>query len=413
MYNATKHQQEILDNIFETFKGCNRILLKGCAGTGKTFLINLLTQRYLTYLAEIKNYGNILLTAPTNKAVSVLQEKSTINNYSVKFQTIHKVLSIKRVINEKTGEISFKRSVGRKDPLERCRFLIIDESSMLDSNLLDYILELNIKVLFVGDYRQLNPVDEKESPVFKLDIPTFELVEIIRQGENNPIIDLSYNLSKLSLGIDNYIEEKGYYFSSDFEHILKLALENPLKNRVLAWTNIAVNSFNKIARERLYGENPNKIEVGEYLILSEPYENMWTNFELKVEKLSMTNKKLYITRDWIVDINCYVINKDILAVHESSEKEFNKTLREIKKKCNEGVLSWKVYLATFETFIRFSYMYAITVHKSQGSTYDTAILNYKNMCYNPNKAERKRLLYTAITRASNTVVIYQPYLSQI
>lgn len=409
---ATQSQQSILEDILNTFETEDKILLKGCAGTGKTFLINLITQQYLKNLLEKRIYGDILLTAPTNKAVSVLKDKSTTNHYYLRFQTIHKALSIKRFIDEKTGKIFFKRSLGKKDPLEKCRLLVIDESSMLDSVLLQYILELKMKVLFVGDYRQLNPVDENDSPVFNLKIPTFELTEVIRQKEDNPIIDLSYNLVKLSLQTDDYTEKGGYYFTSDFEHILQLSLENPLKNRVLAWTNRCVDSFNMKARKRLYGENPGKIELGEHLILSEPYKEMWTNFELKVKTLFVQHKKLYINEDWIVSVTCYVINGEFLAVHESSEKDWTKLLREVKKKCTTGELKWKTYLALTETFIRFSYMYAITVHKSQGSTYDVAILNYKDMCYNLNKTERKRLLYTAITRASKTVIIYQPYLNK-
>ena len=401
----TQHQKEVLDGIFDAFKTNNTVLLKGCAGTGKTFLVNLFTNKYNTEVLQNRGRKKIFLTAPTNKAVFVLKSKATKPSYNIFYQTIHKTLSIKRFIDD-NGEIFFKRSLGKRDPLENCVLLVIDESSMLDSFLLQSVLELNIKVLFVGDYRQLNPVGEEDSPVFNLDIPTFELVEIVRQGEKNPIIDLSYNLYRLKTGLGNMLGDKGYYFSNDFQEIINLALQDPLKNRVLAWTNVAVNSFNKIVREKLYGTNASKIELGEYIVLTEPYDDMWTNFEIKVESLKVETKDFQITPTWKVKFTYYVINNDILAIHEDSEKDFTKTLREVKKMCKDKKLNWKVYLGLFETFIRFSYLYAITVHKSQGSTYETAIINYKDMCLNSNKKERDRLLYTAITRASDRVLIY-------
>ena len=52
------------------------------------------------------------------------------------------------------------------------------------------------------------------------------------------------------------------------------------------------------------------------------------------------------------------------------------------------------------------YGFSLTSHKSQGSTYKQAIINIKNIEMNPNKKEKKRLLYTAITRASDLVILY-------
>ena len=44
--------------------------------------------------------------------------------------------------------------------------------------------------------------------------------------------------------------------------------------------------------------------------------------------------------------------------------------------------------------------------RMQGSTYKQAIINIKNIEMNPNKKEKKRLLYTAVTRASDLVILY-------
>ena len=55
-----------------------------------------------------------------------------------------------------------------------------------------------------------------------------------------------------------------------------------------------------------------------------------------------------------------------------------------------------------------SYSYAMTVHKSQGSTYKAVVINKNDLNFNRDKYENKRLWYTAITRAAKKVIIYTP-----
>lgn len=48
-----------------------------------------------------------------------------------------------------------------------------------------------------------------------------------------------------------------------------------------------------------------------------------------------------------------------------------------------------------------------SIKVQQGSTYKQAIVNIKNLGLNKNKTERERLLYTAVTRASNLLILYK------
>jgi len=48
----------------------------------------------------------------------------------------------------------------------------------------------------------------------------------------------------------------------------------------------------------------------------------------------------------------------------------------------------------------------MTVHKSQASTYHTVILDVKDAMKDRDTKERQRLLYTAVTRASNNLILY-------
>jgi hypothetical protein len=57
-----------------------------------------------------------------------------------------------------------------------------------------YLADYPFPIIFIGDNKQLNPVGEQVSPVFVQGYPKVELTEIIRQGEGNPIIELSRDL---------------------------------------------------------------------------------------------------------------------------------------------------------------------------------------------------------------------------
>ena len=52
------------------------------------------------------------------------------------------------------------------------------------------------------------------------------------------------------------------------------------------------------------------------------------------------------------------------------------------------------------------YGYALTIHKSQGSTYDDVYIEYANILSNTRENEKLKLLYTAITRSSNKLHIF-------
>lgn len=210
----TNHQNQKLQEIINAIKqGHKRIVLKGSAGTGKTFLSNSLIDEYRN---TVKKWGIIYVTAPTHKALSVLRDKIDTKGKSfIEFQTIHSALQLQRKIDRVTGKQSFikKKFNPKYPPFKGASLIIIDESSMLSTEfvgnddldetkrIIGYLNESNLSqvpIIFIGDSKQLNPVGEEDSPVFlKKDYFTVEIKEIIRQGAGNPIISLSYNLDKI------------------------------------------------------------------------------------------------------------------------------------------------------------------------------------------------------------------------
>lgn len=428
MIKLTESQTQILNQSLEILGKNNKLIITGKAGTGKTTLVKFLIFE-LTNSLRSRNSVKSVCSAPTNKAVKVLRDKiGNIENNS--FLTIHSALNLKRVIDSKDGSISFKPDFySNRDPLKDIDILIIDEASMINTEILNAVINKSrecrrMKIIFIGDEAQLPPVGEESSPVFHSGFPCLELTEIIRQGEGNPIINLSRDFSILKRRKDDRRILGGYIFSNDKSSVIStLAHVNGSDTlKYLSWTNQDVDDINKKVREEIYG-TPAKIELGESLVFNTPYENFFTNDEVKVSSLEIRNGLFTAYRKNNLQYNVsnmdvnpylentknlkyYVINDIIRIIHEDSEKDFEAMKKDMRKRCLEKIVDWKEFYAFIEKFADVKYNHAITVHKSQGSTYDKVIINIKNCMLNKDINERDKLLYTAITRASNLVILY-------
>lgn len=402
----TEHQNEKLNNILFLLKSSNVIKIRGSAGVGKTTLVNEL-------IKNIDTNKLIYCSAPTNKAVAVLQSKVTpLKN--IEFITIHSALKMKRVIDFKTGDISFKSTTNNElTILKDVDVLIIDEASMLNSYLLEIIENntRNRKVIYIFDEKQLNPVNEDISPIVLKNYPEVVLTEIVRQQANNPIIELSNELNKINELQEKTNDTGGFVYTYDEQKIIQQLSNvngtNELK--YLAYTNKEVDDMNKKVRTHLY-QTPDKIELYETLIFNSPYKEIYyTNQEIKVNNLQLVSKKFYYkerTTLYNVELKCYLINDSIYTVHEESDFYYNHIIKDLLNKCKKGYANWKDYYDFIENFADLKYNHAISVHKSQGSSYEKVIINIKDININRNNAEKQRLLYTAVTRASNLVILY-------
>lgn len=427
----TPHQQEKFDEVVALLrKGHTRIILQGSAGVGKTYLVGELVKYFKKDYTINPNYNNgvVFVTAPTNKALAVLMGKVNAN---VQFSTIHSALKLRRYVNPKTGQVTFTKGFSRQDDFRQAKLVVIDETSMLntaieggydkDNNYLrGYLDDYNFPIIYIGDDKQINPVGEPFSPVFHKGYPVVELTEIIRQGNGNPIIELSRDIDMLFFKTPNVIDGKGYIYNNNKSDLIdSLAEVNGTDEmKYLAFTNVDIDDMNKLVRERRYGK-PKKIEVGETIVFNSPYESFYTNKEEKVNHVEVITQEMPVPkqntkfdRDGkpvngtdFIKMKFYRINGAVNVVHEDSEVVFKKVVDSLKYNCSKLGWDWRGKFFFEELFADIKYNHAITVHKSQGSTYKTSIINIGNIMFNKNAEERQRLLYTAITRASDLIIL--------
>lgn len=436
-------------------------VIKGWAGTGKTYCVGLFVRYALEIVYPNKGWYKISVTGPTNKSVRVIKKTSGIRSNRVTFQTIHKLLGLKEKITL-DGRQEFIADGDFKPGIASTKLLIIDEVSMLNDDLFQKVLQYrgNIKIVCMGDPAQIPPVGRPDCIPFRdelLDeyrIKTIELKKIMRQKVGNSIIDSSV-LIRNGLGnpanqIDpvNRINESGEgieFLNLNLDEVRRgfsLLLEKYFKTKkfsnnseyvkVIAWRNKTVSSMNNLVRSVIYGEESkkSKILIGEKLIANTPIIQdgtivLNTNDEFNVVdylvkkecvSLMLSNNpdddpeefelKYYDAKVSYINDSDEKIQMDIEILHEDSEGEFLRISNLLKKSAIEkkgADKSWILYYNFLRKYADVSYSYSITIHKAQGSTYDTVFLLEDDINVNRDIVERNRIKYTGYTRASRKV----------
>lgn len=486
--------------------------LYGYAGTGKTTLVvNLVLS-----LMSLNYVKNIVITAPTNKALDVLRSKFeplrkklieefgdrhlTNNNSidddtkyqllkaynehlktSITFTTLHRLLNYSVCMNEDGIEDFCMRKM---PVLKDYDIVIIDECSMISTMLFKNIAKHakpTTKILFTGDPAQLPPVNEDMSCVYDNVNHSFTLTDIMRNK--------NVSVTKVTLYARDWISNelplkrvKGNYVTHtyDFNEWISSALEY-FKNEdestvILSWTNKQCDEYNNIIRTELYKdeiETLTRIMHGERMILKRPLRIsntciLHTSLQIQVfdplpisvnvrpflygsnsdkqHKIdySMMNEihssnikdiiRTYLNK-FTTTLLCtsitivyqsknYVINT--LNDGEQSKIDFNrKNIIEAIKQCKtylkrNGVNDLKHFNSTIviplwasfsdlyiSKFADLTYAYAVTIHREQGSQKDNVFVDFKDIKLNKRDKEMKRCYYTALTRSSNTIHIYE------
>jgi|688.fasta_scaffold255752_1 exodeoxyribonuclease-5 len=445
----------------------NVYVLKGWAGTGKTYCVSVLVRYVLEVVHPTHNWYRIAVTGPTNKSVRVIKKTSGLKNPRVTFQTIHKLLGLTERIT-KDGLQEFVNQGDFEPKIKTVKLLIIDEVSMLNDDLFQSIIKYRdrIKIICMGDPAQIPPVGRIDCIPFREElaeeyrIKTLSLKQIMRQKKDNAIIESSVairsdlsrpknpvepitNLNEKGEGIE-FLNLNTPEIRKGFSEILRRYFvtdefkKDPEYAKVIAWRNKTVATMNDVIRKVIYGDEAlgSKILVGEKLIANNPVIQsesivLNTNDEFSVESFTISSDNLRyhvsdhpdaepfpITLKYYETVVSYLDDEDetirvnIQILHEDSEEDFKKLANMLKSRAIEKKgkdKSWLVYYNFLRKYADVNYAYCTSAHKSQGSTYNTTFVLEDDIDMNWDIVERNRIKYTSYTRSSRKLYVLKRF----
>lgn len=406
-------------------------VISGKAGTGKTSIVG----EILSHLPSDK-YRNVIVTALSNKATSVLGDK-TSHISGVTSGSLAKILGKKE--DPETGKwVKADTKFGEFPPAYSADLIVVDEASMINEDQLEDLKDVGVPIIFLGDIGQLAPIRENDnkgvSPVFKGAIGESKLTERVRQGEQSPILPFAdyfwENSQAKNPVVDpaknrkDVVSEKGSLVFGDSSLVketlplYRKAISEGLPNliKTVAYRRNTVNSVNKFIRENVLDNAETPFQKGELLIFNDPFlfhdgkvavdnsteVQIQTSEEDGVDKLGL--------RIFNLKVRYNKSNLYMKAVHPEDLPKYRQAISNafVVARQLSGEARKKAFREAFDLKAKYpnlDYGYAITSHKSQGSTYNTVIVheNDINSVGPIDIKEKSRSIYTAITRASQTV----------
>ncbi len=417
-------------------------VLKGYAGTGKTYLIS----KVVKNLWKIKKH--VILLAPTGRSAKVLSSYCNKEAY-----TIHR--EIYYVKNNLSGNIDFSLKINK----HKNTIFIVDEASMITTvkknetglfsdSLLDNIIKyvysgFKCSLLIIGDLAQLPPIFSEKSlslnekflnENYSLKVFSSELTDVVRQKENSGILSLATYLRNLIE--KDFIDELEINLSSyndinlieDGDQLINLLQDSYdefglQETAVIVRSNKRSNIYNKNIREKILC-NENIISVGDLLMVLKNNYHWLSNNQvgfiangdiIKIEEI-LNIKKLYgfrfaevrVTMIDYPNLNSFetVLILDSIEINSASldYKVINKLYKEVLKDYIEIKTKYKRHLAVkknkYFNALQVKFAYSFTCHKSQGGQWGSIFVE---MPFLPNGYNKDflRWFYTAVTRAKN------------
>jgi exodeoxyribonuclease-5 len=341
--------------------------LFGYAGTGKTTLAKELAK-------SVK--GTVLYATFTGKAALVLRKKGCDDA-----STIHSLI-YKVEVNERTGDAEFE--LNPESSLATAKLLVVDEVSMVGEELAQDLLSFGTRVLVLGDPAQLPPV--KDEGFFINAQPDAMLTEVHRQAQDNPIIRMSMDIR------EGRRLQPGRYGSSlvarsadlGRDRLGELVIE---ADQLLCGLNRTRTSFNQRIRSmkglRGASQSWHPTEGDRLICLRNKRDKHLFNGSLwDVSQVVDLGGRL------TMEVTSLDEKRDPVSI-EVFEQFFNGT---------EQKLDWREKRGTEE----FTFGWAITCHKSQGSQWDNVIVFDESGSF---RESRANWLYTAVTRAAECVTV--------
>lgn len=365
-------------------------VISGYAGSGKSTLV-----RFIIDALDVEE-DKVCYCAFTGKAAEILRKKGNKN-----VCTLHKLL-FEHIPRAAGGFIRIPKTNIPYD------IVVVDEVSMAPKTLMDLLFSHNVYVICLGDPGQLPPIDKNEDNML-LNCPHIFLDEIMRQAQESEIIQLTM---KIRNG-----ESIDYYNGKE----VKIIPYSQLNTGVLRWgdqiltaTNVKRQAINSQMRQLL--NYPNHPVDGDKMIC---LRNYWEDFSVNGNPLingtiGVLKNSFQTWREIPRFVKSNIKKFDVLVgdlvVPETNDvypmTEMDRQMIITEEKCCGWQLSYRLgkLRPKYGDIVpkEFTYAYAITIWKAQGSEWDKVVVLEENFPYD--KETHARAMYTAATRASQKLV---------
>ena len=448
-YKPTLEQEKVVKNLAD-FLFCRQaeslFLLKGYAGTGKTSLLGALVKT----LRQLEQ--KCVLLAPTGRAAKVFSRYAGCSAY-----TVHKKIYRQRSFSNETDNFSVN------DNLHQHTLFIVDEASMIANDglsgsmfgtgrLLDDLVQYvysgqGCRLMLIGDTAQLPPVGEEESPALSADmlkgygLEVYEsmLTEVVRQLQDSGILWNATTLRRYiaeedfftlpSIRIEGFPDVKVISGNELIETLSesydKVGLDETM---VICRSNKRANIYNKGIRNMILFREE-ELESGDLLMVAKN-NYFWSqgckdidfiaNGDIAVVRRVRREREMYGFRfaDVLLRFPDYDdLELEIKLLVDTLHTDTPSLPKELNDKLFYGVLEDYVEVPTkrermkkmkedpFYNALQVKYAYAVTCHKAQGGQWKRVFLDQGYMTEDMLFPDYFRWLYTAFTRATETLYL--------
>jgi exodeoxyribonuclease V len=370
----------------------------GLAGTGKTTLLGVFAAQKRGLVAYVTYTGRAASVLARKLRASGVETTSLADGTGVGdlCSTIHSLL-YRPIIDAATEKVL---GWARRDKLDRpYKLIVVDEASMVSDEILQDILAHNVPLLAVGDHGQLPPVGARGDLIQN---PKLRLEKIHRQAQDSPIIALAHHIREGGR-FSNFKMKKGFESAIQFRSkaifpaVLAAGFSKAgLETGALCWTNRVRIRMNAIIRTSRKWAGPPK--RGEILICLKNQPPVYNGM-----RGVLSNDPTAGDKPWKMRCRLEFPDEGIPAsMYDVCIPQFNRqgTYGDL-----EEMLADRIDVNTMrDAGGLFDFGYALTTHKSQGSSFEHALL-FCDRPEDPKSEDSRRFYYTAVTRAARKLTV--------
>lgn len=359
------------------------ICLQSPAGFGKSFLLS----QYIKLQSE-----PVTVITPTHAALAVLNQKLAGNTpEGTTFLTVAKALAQFPVQSNFSTEVKF-RSFGNK-PIEG--LTIVDESSMLSESEVKSLINLCDKVIFSGDNNQLAPVKKKSGYAELIKLRQLTLTRMMR-AESQSIVDAGFKALDESQFVPESSEDGTVFCHNSeaelkAEFLVRVKSEKPGTCVYITFTNIDVQEMNQAAHTAVTGRT--ELCSGDIVRLYASSKLGKNNALVKINTIepSFGGNLLVTTEPDGDDLGIHKVEVALPAQYKKIEQQIENTVKQFNAGFGSDILADQLTALRAIVFIDFPY--AVSTHKSQGSSIPVVFANSQRLRGN-------KSFYVAYSRAS-------------